>query len=181
MLQRIQTLARWRMLQVVLALMSGMIMALVSEGSVSVDSRFPGTTGAEVYHQTCSQCHGVHGEGRFGLGTALNASSWLKTCQDEQLIALVMDGVHGRIPGSDTPYPVMVAMRDWLSDYQLAEVCNYVARAWIGRAAEIRLAMVQIHRERYADRLTPWALGELARWTGDSLPTADQNLGGRLP
>lgn len=53
--------------------------------------------GRELYADNCVACHGENGEGKAGVGPALNSRELLKTTPDETLIGLTNTGVPGTL------------------------------------------------------------------------------------
>jgi mono/diheme cytochrome c family protein len=53
--------------------------------------------GRELYADNCVACHGEKGEGKAGVGPALNSRELLKTTPDETLIGLTNTGVPGTL------------------------------------------------------------------------------------
>ena len=119
--------------------------------------------GSRVYRQACAMCHGDSGSGNLPYGPTLAGASWLERCQPEHLPAIILDGVCGPIPGSPTPYPVMPALRTWLSDQQITDVSAYVFKRWSTRSAAPGLEVATSLRKRAPSRSTPWTLDELSK------------------
>ena len=119
--------------------------------------------GSRVYRQTCAMCHGDTGMGNLPYGPALAGASWLEKCQPEHLPAIILDGVCGPIPGSSAPYPVMPALRTWLTDQQIADVSAYVFKRWPQRPDAPRPQVVTDLRSRTPTRTAPWTLDELLK------------------
>lgn len=117
--------------------------------------------GSRVYRQACAMCHGVSGTGNLPYGPALADAPWLARCQPNHLPAIILDGVCGPIPGSPSPYPVMPALRIWLSDQQITDVSFYVFKRWSQRSVAPRREVISNLRNRTPTRTAPWSLDEL--------------------
>lgn len=119
--------------------------------------------GFNVYEKACSMCHGRDGSGRPPYGPSLEGSLWLRSCRADHVAAIILDGIHGPIPGTNAPYPVMPALRSWLSNEEIATVSDYVLARWSNRGDRVRTSEVQAWRELLPARLHPWSLEELRR------------------
>lgn len=132
--------------------------------------------GAAIYKQACAMCHGAAGEGRLPYGTALAGSLWLASCREEQLMAIILDGVHGEIHGSKAPYPVMAALRNWLTDNQTADVSRYTLAKWAARESALDWRAVRLLRDMKPVRQMPWPVDELDKvpFISNSQTSADR-------
>lgn len=119
--------------------------------------------GNRIYRQACAMCHGEGGMGNLPYGPPLAGATWLERCQPDHLAAILLDGVCGPIPGSPTPYPVMPALRTWLSDQQIADISSYVLKRWASRSDPPRQEIISNLRNRTPTRTTPWTLDELTK------------------
>jgi mono/diheme cytochrome c family protein len=80
----------------------------VSGGTVS-------ESGAEIYTDLCSQCHGDAGQG--GIGSVLNTPAYQETISDTELFSSISDG---------HPATSMIAWGSVLSSEQIVELVNYI-------------------------------------------------------
>lgn len=123
----------------------------------------PATDGRVVYRQACAMCHGPHGEGMPAFGLPLNDARWLSRCRADELVAVLLDGMQGPIPGNPTSYPVMPALRAWLTDEQMAGVASYVLQVHAHRTERVSVSSVRQLRDRQPVRAVPWTLSELSK------------------
>ncbi len=126
--------------------------------------------GRAAYQVACAMCHGAAGKGAQPNGPALEGAPWLLNCSSDQLSAVILDGMHGPIPGSPTAYPVMPALRSWLSDEQVAAVATYVLRTFAARPDLVPEALPQLIRNRPPARSIPWSVDELAALQVTAVP-----------
>ncbi len=127
--------------------------------------------GRGVYVVACAMCHGQDGKGALPNGPALDGALWLTRCTTDQLVAVVLDGVHGPIAGSPAPYAVMPSLRAWLTDDQVAAVSSYVLRVHGARQDQVPQGQVRLIRDRSSTRQLPWSLDELGRLPVTESPT----------
>lgn len=160
---------RVAVLPVALLLVAGHAPLKVSSlPAVSEDS------GRAVYVKACAMCHDEYGMGRPPYGTRLVGSQWLSTCRTDQLVAVMLDGIHGPIDGSHADYPVMPALRTWLSDREFASVGTEVLERLSGRSDRVSEALVRAVRERQPQRASPWSVEELKAQPRPVFPSEGQ-------
>ncbi|MEZ6087521.1 MAG: c-type cytochrome [Pirellulaceae bacterium] len=99
--------------------------------------------GAEVYAREshCATCHQPSGQGLPNLYPPIDGSLWT-TGNEDRLIRLVLDGMHGTIEVkgkrySSPPLPPMTGFRHLLNDEEIAAVLTYVRNSWSNRAKPI--------------------------------------------
>ncbi|MFH5803513.1 PVC-type heme-binding CxxCH protein [Alienimonas sp. DA493] len=104
--------------------------------------------GAEVYAREshCATCHQPSGQGLPNLYPPIDGTLWA-TGDEERLIRLVLDGMHGAIEVkgkrySSPPLPPMTGFRQLLTDEEIAAVLTYVRNSWSNRATPIEPAKV---------------------------------------
>jgi putative heme-binding domain-containing protein len=112
--------------------------------------------GAEVYAREshCATCHQANGQGLPNLYPPIDGSLWVTGNQD-RLIRLVLDGMHGTIEVkgkrySSPPLPPMTAFRHLLTDQEIAAVLTYVRNSWSNRAKPVDAK--QVAKMRAMDR-----------------------------
>lgn len=119
----------------------------------------------------CAGCHGMDGAGVEGLAPKLAGSEWV-TGNPDQLIALVLRGMHGpvMVDGElfDTP-AIMPALMDNpnISDGERQNLITYVRNAWGNRGGPISLKQVQRVRMATADAPGPYTARQLAQMYPD--------------
>jgi putative heme-binding domain-containing protein len=124
--------------------------------------------GAEVYSREshCATCHQPSGQGLPNLYPPIDGSLWT-TGNEDRLIRLVLDGMHGTIEVkgqrySSPPLPPMTGFRQLLNDQEIAAVLTYVRNSWSNRAKPIDAAHVA--KMRAIDRgkdATFWSVVDL--------------------
>lgn len=87
--------------------------------------------GRVLYDDNCTACHGQQGEGKAGVGPALNSRQLLKTTSDETLFSLTNTGV----PGTLMPAWGQVHGGPF-TDEQVMQIVAFM-RAWEPTAPEI--------------------------------------------
>lgn len=112
--------------------------------------------GAEVYAREshCATCHQPSGQGLPNLYPPIDGSLWT-TGNEDRLIRLVLDGMHGTIEVkgkrySSPPLPPMTGFRQILNDQEIAAVLTYVRNSWSNRAKPINVE--QVAKMRAIDR-----------------------------
>jgi mono/diheme cytochrome c family protein len=120
------TLALVAVLQMYLLLEPGRI-----EAARAAERARAQEAGRQLYADNCTACHGQNGEGKVGVGPALNARDLLTTTPDETLYGLTNTGVPGTL------------MPAWgqahggpFTDEQVQQVVAFM-RAWEPTAPEI--------------------------------------------
>ncbi|NNJ24386.1 PVC-type heme-binding CxxCH protein [Alienimonas chondri] len=108
--------------------------------------------GAEVYRREshCATCHQPNGQGLPNLYPPIDGTLWA-TGNEERLIRMVLDGMHGTIEVkgkrySSPPLPPMTGFRQILNDREIAAVLTYVRNSWSNRAKPIEPAQVAAMR-----------------------------------
>ena len=90
--------------------------------------------GGAIYADTCSACHGLHGEGTKGLFPALKGASIVQSKNPLTVIRLILDGGHSVSVRGGRTSAGMPSFGWKLSDKQIAAVASYVRSSW-GNAA----------------------------------------------
>lgn len=126
--------------------------------------------GAEVYAREshCATCHQPSGQGLPNFYPPIDGTLWA-TGNEERLIRLVLDGMHGTIEVkgkrySSPPLPPMTGFRQLLNDAEIAAVLTYVRNSWSNRAKPIDAA--QVAKIRALDRGTDasfWSVVDLMK------------------
>lgn len=125
--------------------------------------------GEALYQQTCMACHQIHGNGQQYLAPPLAGSEWVLE-SEQQLIAIVVDGVMGPIEVMGKTYtvpeiqPMMPGLRHNpdLDDAELAAMMTYVRNAWGNGAAAVTVEAVTRYRESVGAR-APYTADELKK------------------
>ena len=93
----------------------------------------PGVSGARVYAESCSVCHGADGEGTADAVPPL-ARHLPRLAQDPDgrayLVRVLLWGVVGPVEVEGQAYDGVMAPFDHRSDAELAAVLNHVLTAW---------------------------------------------------
>ncbi|MEZ6058710.1 MAG: PA14 domain-containing protein, partial [Planctomycetaceae bacterium] len=124
--------------------------------------------GAEVFSREshCITCHQASGQGLPNLYPPIDGTLWA-TGDEDRLIRLVLDGMHGTIEVkgkrySSPPLPPMTGFRQLLNDEEIAAVLTYVRNSWSNRAKPIEPS--QVAKMRAIDRgpdATFWSVVDL--------------------
>lgn len=98
--------------------------------------------GKALYTQYCANCHMDDGRGLGKLIPPLAEADWLRDNQ-EKLSCLIVNGMEGAIVVNDTTYKQVMPGVENLSEFQIANIINYINHAWgndygIATVAEIR-------------------------------------------
>jgi mono/diheme cytochrome c family protein len=102
--------------------------------------------GAVVYITNCSSCHQANGEGVAGAFPPL-AGNPAVTGNPVAVIAIVKDGLNGKIVVNGTPYSgIMPPWGGLISDDDIAAVVTYIRSSWHNRASPVSLANVRAVR-----------------------------------
>ena len=125
--------------------------------------------GEALYQQICIACHQIHGNGQQYLAPPLAGSEWVLE-SEQQLIAIVVDGVMGPIEVMGKTYtvpeiqPMMPGLRHNpdLDDAELAAMMTYVRNAWGNGAAAVTVEAVTRYRESVGAR-APYTAEELKK------------------
>ena len=125
--------------------------------------------GEVLYQKICMACHQIHGNGQQYLAPPLAGSEWVLE-SEQQLIAIVMDGVMGPIEVMGKTYtvpeiqPMMPGLRHNpdISDEDLAAMMTYVRNAWGNGAAPVSPEAVTRYRESVGAR-APYTAEELKK------------------
>ena len=120
--------------------------------------------GAELYAETCQNCHQAHGGGLDALAPSLIQSAWVMD-SDDWLIRIVLHGLSG---------PIQVAGREWngsmpghsgnprfAGDEVVAGLLTFVRRSFGNTGEAIEPQDVARVRTASAGRSSPWTAAEL--------------------
>lgn len=124
--------------------------------------------GAEVYAREshCATCHQPSGQGLPNLYPPIDGTLWA-TGNEDRLIRLVLDGMHGTIEidgkqYSSPPLPPMTGFRHLLNDEEVAAVLTYVRNSWSNRAKPVDANRVaEMRAVRRGEDATFWSVPEL--------------------
>jgi mono/diheme cytochrome c family protein len=108
--------------------------------------------GAAIFHDTCSSCHGLNGEGTPKLFPAIAASPNVRSSDPATLIRLVLRGTRSVATASEPTAPVMPSFAWQLNDDQIAAVLTYVRNAWPPAAPALSAGDVAEARRSLAGR-----------------------------
>ena len=124
--------------------------------------------GAEIYQRDghCVTCHQANGQGLPAAGfPPLDGTRWVNGDQ-ERLIKLTLNGLHGPIEVKGKQYPGFVPMtqfRGLLNDEELAAVLTYVRNAFGNQSSAITAPQVKSVRDATAGKAGFWSPAELDR------------------
>lgn len=137
---------------------------------LSNDNRELWELGRQIYSRdaSCMTCHQKDGNGLPPAFPPLSGSEWLQG-SDERLIKIVLNGLAGPIEVKQKAYspetgtPPMPALRELLSDREIAAVLVYVRNAFGNRLPIVPEATVAKVRAQTKDRSTFWTAEELLK------------------
>lgn len=92
-------------------------------------------TGAAIYADNCSACHGGNGAGQAQLFPRLAGNAVVQQGDPTTLIRVVLAGSQGAFTHAAPTTPAMPSLAWRLNDQQVADVLTYVRNMW-GNAAE---------------------------------------------
>lgn len=98
--------------------------------------------GQNLYVQYCANCHMDNGQGLGKLIPPLANADWLRDNQTK-VACLIRNGINEQIVVNDTTYNQAMEGIKELSEFQIANVINYINHAWgndfgIAKVPEIR-------------------------------------------
>jgi mono/diheme cytochrome c family protein len=117
-------------------------------------------SGAEVYADLCSQCHGSAGQG--GIGSALNSADYQESSTDAQLFSVISEG-HAATS--------MIAWGSVLNSDQIVELVNHIRTLSLEAAAELDVSSSPSFSEDIQpifDRSCVACHGSLGGWDGST-------------
>ncbi len=86
-----------------------------------------GSVGANLYQQTCANCHGPEGKGLPNLGKDLTTSKFVQSQSDQAVLAFVKQGRLPNDPGNTTGVPMPPkGGNPALTDEQILEIINFI-------------------------------------------------------
>lgn len=115
--------------------------------------------GAQVYSANCASCHQTNGEGLAGVFPPLAQSRWV-TGSADRLVQIMLYGIQGPLEVRGTVYNGVMPAFARLSDAELAAVTTYIRETWGNAGSPIGVDDIETGRERFPDRVAPWAGGE---------------------
>lgn len=98
--------------------------------------------GQALYTQHCANCHMDSGKGLGALIPPLAGSDWLRDGQN-QLACLIKNGMEGPIVVNDTTYNQPMPGVEGISEFQIANIVNYINQAWGNDYGIISVASVR--------------------------------------
>lgn len=111
-------------LKLILSIFSGLLCLLV----LNCDSN-PYQQGKILYSNFCESCHMTDGSGLAGNIPPLVNADYLKNNQDK-LACIIRYGQQGPIVVNDTTYNEAMPGVPQLTDFEIANVINYINHAW---------------------------------------------------
>jgi mono/diheme cytochrome c family protein len=126
--------------------------------------------GRQIYSRdaSCMTCHQKDGNGLPPAFPPLSGSEWLQG-SDERIIKIVLNGLAGPIEVKQKAYrpetgsPPMPALRELLTDREIAAVLIYVRNAFGNRLPIVSEATVAKVRAQTKDRSIFWTAEELLK------------------
>lgn len=116
--------------------------------------------GRFLYEVSCASCHQPDGEGMPGVGPPLINSEWVQG-SEQQLIAIVLQGVRGPIRVQDQEYNLEMPAMGFFEDDQLAAILTYIRNAWGNQGSEIPADKISSFRKETLTRRDSWTVSEL--------------------
>ncbi|MBS7534734.1 cytochrome c [Ancylobacter sonchi] len=107
----------------------------------------PMASGARIYAARCGFCHGSDGRGRNEWISPLAGASSVLALENASVINITLNG-SGRVVAAGVPDAYrMPALRDQLSDGEIADVLTFIRGSWGNRAASVTAEEVRTLRE----------------------------------
>lgn len=109
--------------------------------------------GSKLFSSHCSACHGIQGEGTYGIAPAFSGSSAINTRDPINLVTTILDGgrtvaTHKKVTASAMP-----SFRQMLSDEEIASVITYIRNSW-GNSGDVVTAAT-VSNLRQHQKTTP--------------------------
>ena len=102
--------------------------------------------GENLYISNCSSCHLLDGEG-IGPYPPLANSDYLLS-DPNRAIKTILYGIQDTIVVNNKQYASgLMQSFDYLSNDEIAEICNYILNAWGNNGGNVTSEMVTINRE----------------------------------
>jgi mono/diheme cytochrome c family protein len=105
-------------------------------------------SGAAIYADECSACHGPRGTGQLGLFPSLAGAASVQSLDPTSLIRVVLGGTRSAATAVAPTAPAMPAFGWVLNDREAAAVLTYIRNAWGNAAPAVGAA--QVHEARKA-------------------------------
>lgn len=103
-------------------------------------------TGAAIYGDMCSACHGTDGKGVPFLFPDLADSSFVASRNPTSLLHVLVHGAQSVATAHEPTGPAMPAFGRQLTDAQIAAVATYVRNSWGHAAPEVKAS--DVHKMR---------------------------------
>jgi mono/diheme cytochrome c family protein len=117
--------------------------AAASASAAAMKNPGSASDGATVYLTDCSSCHQTNGQGVSGAFPPL-AGNAVVTGNPVAVIAIVKDGLEGRVTVNNAPYSgIMPSWKGQISDDQIAAVIGYIRSSWTNHAGGVSVAQVE--------------------------------------
>jgi mono/diheme cytochrome c family protein len=118
----------------------------------SVNASATQTQGADIYENSCSDCHGDKGQGREGVYPALAGNrALLMDRPHNAVLGVLYGGFAPSTHGNAKPFGMPPFMLE-LSNAQIAQVLSYTRSAWGNQAPPISELQVQAVRDPQRSR-----------------------------
>jgi mono/diheme cytochrome c family protein len=113
---------------------SGILVLTLLLSACSGESSLPaaasiveGPDGADLYQQTCANCHGPDGKGLPNLGKDLTTSEFVQSQSNQAVLAFVKQGRLPNDPGNTTGVPMPPkGGNPALTDEQILEIITFI-------------------------------------------------------
>lgn len=89
-----------------ITVLAALTMACMLAKRAAAGPATPAEKGKQFYGQSCSNCHGMNGQGVANLGADLQTSKLVATSSDNRLVALIEDGVPANSPINKSHIPM---------------------------------------------------------------------------
>ncbi|EJF89423.1 cytochrome c [Bartonella tamiae] len=93
--------------------------------------------GEKIYSAHCSACHGVEGEGTYGIAPSFEASSAIRAPEVINLVSAVLNGTRAIDTDQKPTAPAMPSFRHTLSDDEIAATLTYIRNSWGNHAVAV--------------------------------------------
>jgi len=108
-------------------LLAMLLSACSGGGNPPAGNVVEGSVGANLYQQTCANCHGPDGKGLPNLGKDLTTSEFVQSQSDQAVLAFVKQGRLSNDPGTTTGVPMPPkGGNPALTDEQILEIIAFI-------------------------------------------------------
>jgi len=124
----------------------GKAAAAAEKGELTKEEQI--ASGEALYQGTCSACHGETGAGIPGAFPPLANSDYLKNLKQDALIAIILNGLEGKITVNGAEFDSVMPPHSQLTDDGIADILTYVLNTWGNPGGVVTEAQVTAVRNK---------------------------------